>query len=510
MISLSTVNRRIAFAIASGWGSQTVTIFVNLVQIPLLYRFLDQEIIGIWFLMIGAQMLLGIFDLGFGQTLQRRIAFAKGNCGTCPDTELDEPTKQQIRNLLAIAKRFYRIISGIVFIILLIVGPLYFSILKLSPNAMNSLRIAWIIMSIGYAFNMWGWFVESTLNGLGDIGWSNIISSSLWIITLGATWLVLVKGGSLISLGFIWVSRGIFLRAFGWILVNHFHPWIRQRQGIWSTSEFRTMLEPSFKWWIAILGTFLLTGVTRFFIGSYLGITAVSDYIATFTALSFLHAGIASIILVTIPLQSQMWAAGNFQSLTNKVLRLSRIGLILTAVSDVFICLFGKEIFELWLGQGHFVGTPVVVVLAVTLFLGSHHGMLNTIAIAAEKLQFYKHTIIGGILNTVFILLLAEKFQLLGFAIAIFIAQLVTVNWIIPKISLNLLRCSFKQYYKIVLSQTVKAIVFSVLIGLIISSFSEELLIAVPLYIFCVLILVLILENISLKKLFNRSLSNIP
>jgi hypothetical protein len=79
-----SVKRRIIFGIASGWGSKAVGILLNLVQIPLLYRYLPAEIVGLWFLMIGAQMVVGVFDLGFGQTLQRRIAFAKGTCGSDP------------------------------------------------------------------------------------------------------------------------------------------------------------------------------------------------------------------------------------------------------------------------------------------------------------------------------------------------------------------------------------------------------------------------------------------
>jgi hypothetical protein len=61
----TSVNKRIIFAVSTGWGSKAVSILVNLVQIPLLFRYLDDE-------------LLGVFDFGLGQTLQRRIAFTKG------------------------------------------------------------------------------------------------------------------------------------------------------------------------------------------------------------------------------------------------------------------------------------------------------------------------------------------------------------------------------------------------------------------------------------------------
>ena len=152
----TSVNKRIIFAVSTGWGSKAVSILVNLVQIPLLFRYLDDEILGVWFLMIGAQMVLGVFDFGLGQTLQRRIAFAKGECGADPDAELGENTRQKIRDLLQIARRTYHVLSVLVLLVLLIGGPIYFRTLNLSPEVYQALNLAWIIMAIGYAANMWG------------------------------------------------------------------------------------------------------------------------------------------------------------------------------------------------------------------------------------------------------------------------------------------------------------------------------------------------------------------
>ena len=80
-----SVTRRIIFGVISGWGSKAINILIGLVQIPLFYRYLSSEVLGVWFLMIGAQMVQGLFDLGFGQTLPRRIAFAKGSCDSNAD-----------------------------------------------------------------------------------------------------------------------------------------------------------------------------------------------------------------------------------------------------------------------------------------------------------------------------------------------------------------------------------------------------------------------------------------
>jgi O-antigen/teichoic acid export membrane protein len=453
--------------------------------------------------MIGAQMLLGLFDFGFGQTLQRRIAFAKGRCGSSPDTILDEQTRQHIRDLLATARRVYYTVSAVVLLVLLAGGPLYFNTLQLSPAASSSLRIAWAVMAMGYAANIWGWFVESTLNGLGDIGWSNIINSVMWVVSLAAIWIALASGGGLTALALIWVMRGILLRVWGWMVVRRFHPWIREFRGNWRADEFRTMVEPSLKWWIAIVGTFLTTGITRYFIGSCLGVAAVSDYVATFTALSMVQAILVSLVGVTIPLQSQMWQAGDLETMRRYVTRLTRLGLVLLVIAYAFICVNGKEIFELWLGQGHFVGYPVLALLSIMMLLEAHHGMLNTPCIAAERLQFYKYTLLGGFINVGLIVLLVARWGLLGIAVAVLIAHLATNNWIIPKISLSLLKHRLSRYFTDVILPVLGAGAVAMVFGLAIKQICRDFIISAVAY-----SLVLFILGCLLRKQFIAELAD--
>jgi hypothetical protein len=116
-------------------------------------------------------------------------------------------------------------------------------------------------------------------------------------------------------------------------------------------------------------------------------------------------------------------------------------------MSYVFICIYGKEIFELWLGKEHFIGYKVLITLSIMMLLEAHHGMLNMPCIAAEKLQFYKYTLLGGFINLGLILMLIQRWYLFGVAISILIAHLATNNWIIPKISLQLLEFTFRKYF---------------------------------------------------------------
>src|SRR6266403_4267039 len=96
-----SVSRRILFGAAATWFSRGLTILLGLVLLPVLFRHLPKEELGVWLLLGQSWAALGIFDLGFGVTLTRRIAFAKGKSGSEPNTPLMPETLAEIADLVA-------------------------------------------------------------------------------------------------------------------------------------------------------------------------------------------------------------------------------------------------------------------------------------------------------------------------------------------------------------------------------------------------------------------------
>src|SRR5580692_2015231 len=102
-----SVTRRIFFGAAAGWMAKGVTIVLGLVLMPILFRHLAKEELGVWLLLGQSWAALGIFDLGFGATLTRRIAFAKGKSSTDPNAPLSEAAVAEIAELVATGQRIY-------------------------------------------------------------------------------------------------------------------------------------------------------------------------------------------------------------------------------------------------------------------------------------------------------------------------------------------------------------------------------------------------------------------
>ncbi len=454
--------RRLIFGLSMGWGGTIVSSFVSVARISLLFRYLETEVLGIWFLMIGAQATLGLLDFGFAKTLERRLAFAKGKCGPNPNVVLDADAQQSIRDLFAIARRVYNVLSIFVSVALTGVGFLYFLSIEMPEGLFWNFCIAWAIMCVGYAANMWGWYIQAAMDGLGDIGLSKAIGTALSLLSLGLTWLVLVAGWGLPALSAVWVMRGVLQRVFGWMIIRGRNQWIGKDRGRWDASAFKSMLKPSFKWWVALVGTFLSTDIVRFIIGAYLGAGKVPDFVASWGLLTMVSGFSAAVVGISMPLLSQMWSAGDSDRIQRYVFKLTRIGLVLVTGMVTSIGVYAPEIFELWLGPGHFIGYTAFIILAVNIVLCCHHGMLNIPCLAAEEMGFYKYVLLGGILNIVLSLYLTNRYGVEGACLAMFLSYLLTVNWIIPTMFVRLFRVRVAEYtLKVLLpTATTTALVF--------------------------------------------------
>lgn len=438
--------RRLLFGLFMGWGATVVSSFTSIIKMSLLFRYLPSDVLGIWFLMIGAQATLGLLDFGFSKTLERRLAFARGKCGSNPDVLLDAAAQQHIRDLFATARKVYNVLCIVVFFILLGGGYIYFNRVKMPEGLFETFCIAWLIMCLGYAANMWGWYIQSAMNGLGDIGFSNAFGTMVSLLSLILIWIALITGYGLIALSVIWGLQGVLERIIGWLIIRKRNKWINDRQGKWNSEAFKSMLSPSIKWWTALVGTFLTTDITRYVIGASRGADRVPDFVATWGLLIVVSGFSAAVVSVSMPLLSQMWSAGDTIRIQRYVFKLSRIGLILVVGLVVGIGVFANEFFELWLGHGHFIGYTSYILMAINVVLCCHHGMLNIPCLAAEKMGFYKYLLLGGIFNLALTPWLTSRYGIEGACLAMLLSFLLTVHWIIPLMFIRLFHVNIWDY----------------------------------------------------------------
>src|SRR5215468_9119150 len=95
-----SITRRILFGGAANWLSRATTIALGVLLMPVLFRNLPKEELGVWLLLGQTWAGLNVLDLGFGITLTRRIAFACGESGAKVDGPLSQHTLTTIADLV--------------------------------------------------------------------------------------------------------------------------------------------------------------------------------------------------------------------------------------------------------------------------------------------------------------------------------------------------------------------------------------------------------------------------
>src|SRR5687768_15331262 len=150
-----SVTRRIAFGAAASWFSRGLTILLGLVLLPVLFRHLPREELGVWLLLGQSWAALGIFDLGFSAALTRRIAFGKGKAVGDPNAPLPDDALREIADLVSTGRRVYHGLAVFAFVFSFGAGFFYLHSLELSTVSPPYVWVAWGVLCLSQALGVW-------------------------------------------------------------------------------------------------------------------------------------------------------------------------------------------------------------------------------------------------------------------------------------------------------------------------------------------------------------------
>lgn len=284
-----SINRRIAFGAAASWFSRAVTILMGLLLMPVLFRHLPQEELGVWLLLGQTWSVMGILDLGVSFTLTRRIALAKGKSGSDPNTPLNEATRQEIADLVESGRRIYRWLALGVFLVSSVTGLIYLRQLHLATLNPAVACAAWGILCLSQAFGVWAQVWNCLLNGVGYVGWDAVLGSLISTLTLGVQIAALVAGGGLIALASVAAAGAVTQRYVLLGFARRRRPELFGIRGHWNSAAVRSMILPSLRAWLTALGGVIVLNSDQFFIAQLKGAAEIPAYRAAYVILLNLH-----------------------------------------------------------------------------------------------------------------------------------------------------------------------------------------------------------------------------
>lgn len=441
-----SISRRILFGAAASWFGRGMTIVMGLVLMPVLFRNLPKEELGVWLLL--GQTLAGaaVLDLGFGATLTRRIALAKGKSGSDPAAPLNDQSRREIADLITTGRRAYVVLAGLGFVAAWVTGALYLRGLEYSELKLSTALTAWTILCLSQSLLVWAALWTCLLQGVGYIGWEAILATLANTGALCVQVAVVLSGGGLVSLAVVAAVGGLVQRMILLGFARSRRPELFELEGRWHSQVFRTMIGPAARAWVTALGIFLVFNTDQFFISSMEGVAEVPAYRAAFVLVHNLTilavtCGVASGVFI-----SHLWQAGELGEMHRIVIRNVRLGLLVMLAASAILIVAGEGLTNLWLGPGNFIGLPVLLLFLASETLEVQSYIIATASRATEDEAFAGSALAAGVGKLVLAAVLLPRFGLLGLAAANAIALLLTNHWYMVRRGLKRLQIPVREY----------------------------------------------------------------
>jgi O-antigen/teichoic acid export membrane protein len=455
-----SIQKRILLGSALGWFSRGVSIAAGLLLLPILFRNMGRQELGLWLLMGQSWAVLSVLDFGFGTTFTRAIAFAKA------DYDRNKgPTStgsHKIADLLATARALYLFLAILGLWLTVGSGFFYLRGIQLQPAELWIAWFAWTIICLSQAVTFWAAPWSCLLQGLGDIGWDLTIGSLTSALLLAAQIiLVLLFGGNLLvlasSAAFISVAHRFAVLAFA----RGKYRELVTSEGHIHLGIIRGMAPLASRAWLTGLGIILVYNTDQLFIARMEGIDQIPAFRAAYLLALNLHMAAAVFASASSAFVSQYWQAGQLKALRDVTKRNAFLGLAIMLAGSGCILALGSTLFDVWLGTGHYVGLVIVSIFLGTFVLEQQAYAVGTACRATGDEAFYLSTLIAGALKITLSFVLGSAFGLTGLAVATLVAQGSTNHWYMVARGLSRLGISAREYVTDVIVPALAVFLFS-------------------------------------------------
>jgi O-antigen/teichoic acid export membrane protein len=427
-----SITRRIFFGAAAAWFSRGLTILLGLVLMPVLFRTLGKEELGLWLLLGQSAAVLGILDFGFGVTLTRRIAFAKGKSGSHPGALLSEESSSEIADLVSTGLFLYRLLALVAFAVSLGLGFIYLHSIEIETISVSTVWFAWAVLCLSQALTVWATPWTCLIQGVGHVGWDAIIASFTGALSLIAQIVVALCGGGILALAITAAIGALLQRSTILTIARWKQPDLFALRGRWRQDLFREMAPLAWRAWLTALGSALILYTDQFVIASREGTTELPAYRAAWVLMHNLTIVAVTFATASGVFVSQLWQDGDRSQIHRLLDRNLRFAWLVMSAGAAVLLFAGKSVFDLWLGPGNFIGYPILIAFLVIEALEAQTYVIGTTSRATGDEPFAWSFLTAGLLKLFLSIVLAKVYGLLGIALGTLVALTLTNHWYVP------------------------------------------------------------------------------
>ncbi len=191
----------------------------NLVMLPFLMYYLDDDMLGMWYIFVSIGAIATLFDMGFAVTFARNITYCWSGARQLKKEDVEfvdntEPDFIMMKHVLTTCKVIYAILSGTALTLLLSAGTIYVLYVGRDLSGYTHI-ISWVIYAFAAFLNLYYGYYASFLRGVGAVDRANKNTVVARIIQILLTIILLFFGTGIIGACVAYLAYGTTFRLLG-------------------------------------------------------------------------------------------------------------------------------------------------------------------------------------------------------------------------------------------------------------------------------------------------------
>lgn len=426
--------------------------------LPLILTMMSSEKVGIYVVFITINSFALLLDFGFNSSFTRNVTYVFSGVKSLKKQGYEKKINNKnyidyalLKGLISVMRRFYLLLSLILFVLLITLGSFYISFLTQDYQGdINEVYIAWIILITVNTYNTYTLYYGALLLGKGLVKKSKQITIAGQLVFLFFSASLIILGYGLIA---IFTAQGLSIIIIRFLSKKTFFTdqIIKDLKLISNRSNreiFNSIYPNSLKIGITSLGAFMVHRSTIIIGSLYISLEDIASYGITLQIITVVS-GLAGIYTSTyLPKINELRIRDNIVEIKKIYLKGQFIVILSYLLGSFFILVLGEWTLNLLQSSTSLLSSSLIIFMLIFSLLETNHSVAGHILLTKNEVPFFKASILSG-LGVIFLLLIFLNNTSLGLFSLILapgIAQAIYQNWKWPmEVSIDL-KISIKDF----------------------------------------------------------------
>ena len=412
--------------LVKGTTARTVSFLLNAVVsfllMPLIVHSLGNEMYGLWAVVGSFLGFYGLFDFGLSSAVQRYLSKALG--------------KNDTNKANVIINTAFFVFIVICLLVLVFTGILAFYAPQFEKVVKDLSLFRKIIVILGASLALG--FPTRVFMGVLFSHLRQDLFSLVEIIKLAVRTMLILHflriGHGILTLAVINLLSNILGDILTFILAKKTARYMSINFKIVDLTMIKAFGQYSIFTFVGQISDKLRFYVDNFVISAFIGLSSVTIYSIAANLTRYFIESIACAFGtgMLLPIFSGYEAKGDYQSIREKFISLTRISGYVSMLIGGILIIFGRALIERWMGEKYLDAYPILLILLIPVIIDMMQNPSLGLLYGISKHKFFSlSNLIEGISNLILSLILVRKFGLIGVAVGTAIPMIIVKLFIV-------------------------------------------------------------------------------